>query len=150
MVQNFSHTEVSPSTCSSNVLSTSAVSGFTEGKTTDKPSILKMLEQVMLQVEYHRFTDLKLRRIDPIFKELCLIIAEVLVLDQDSVIRINSAQISTYLVQEIYSTIRYDHVCLVYNNFRDVSKHIYNKRAYLRTSLYNAVFELEAQYINDI
>ena len=110
----------------------STTSGFSEEKTTGGKSILKMLEQVMLQVEYHCFTDLRFNRTDPLYKELCLIIAEVLVLDQESVVKINGSNISVRLVQEIYSQIQNDHVELVFTNFNNVSHRVLNKKAYLR------------------
>jgi hypothetical protein len=128
--------------------SATAESGIIEEKTIDSKSVLKMLEQVMLQVEYHRFVDLHHKRIDPLFKELCLIIAEVLILDKDSVIKINGSHICAHLVQEMYTQIRYNHVCLVFNNFKNVSKRIFNKKAYLRTALYNSVFEFQSNYAN--
>ena len=113
-------------------------------------SIIMMLEQVMMQVQYHGFTDLRRNRIDPFYKELCLIIAEVFVMDQNSVIKINGSNCYVHLVQEVYSQIRHDHVQLVFNNFNNVTQRIINKKAYLRTALYNAVFEFESQYINDM
>lgn len=111
-------------------------------------SIFEMLERVMIQVEYHCFADLHINRIDPLYKELCLIIAEVLVLNQDSIIKINGSNVCAHLVQEVFAQINNDHVRLVFNNFHNVSQHVHNKRAYLRTSLYNAVFEIESHYIN--
>ena len=128
----------------------STMGGFPEEKTTGGKSILKMLEQVMLQVEYHCFTDLRFNRTDPLYKELCFIIAEVLVLDQESVIKINGSNISARLVKEVYSQIQNDHVDLVFNNFNKVSHRVLNKRSYLRTALYNAVFEIESQAVNDM
>ena len=122
--------------------------GFPVGGITDGQSILNMLKQVMQQVEYHCFTDLRLNRIDPLYKELCLIIAEVLVLDHESVIKINGSNIRAHLVQEVYSQIHNGHVSLVFNNFQNVSHRIYNKKFYLRTALYNSVFELESHYLN--
>ena len=124
--------------------------GFPEEKTTGGQSILKMLEQVMIQVEYHCFIDLRFNRIDPLYKELCLIIAEILVLDQESVIKINGSNISARLVKEVYSQIQSDHVSLVFNNFKNVSQRVFNKRGYLRTALYNSVFEIESQAVNDM
>jgi len=113
-------------------------------------SILNMLDQVMLQVEYHCFADLRFKRIDPFYKELCLIIAEVLILDKDSVIKINGSNIPVGLVQEIYSQIRNDHLRIIFSNFQNVYYRIYNKKLYLRTALYNAVFEIESHYVNDM
>jgi hypothetical protein len=116
----------------------------------DGKSILMMLEQVMLQVEYHCFTDMRSNHTDPLYKELCLIIAEVLVLDPDSVIKINGQNISVHLVQEVYSQIENNHVELVFINFNNVSQRVFNKKFYLRTALYNSVFEIESHHLNDM
>jgi len=104
----------------------------------------------MLQVEYRCFAHLRFNWIDPFYKELCLIIAEVFLLNPDSVVKINGTNLPTILVQEIYSQLRNDHLCLVFENFKNVSTRIYNKKAYLRTALYNSVFEHFASYTNDI
>ena len=164
MILHFNKIETNPSICIGKKSDATVGSGFPEGETTeyaglmpdnggkiiDGQSILKMLEQVMLQVEYHCFADLRFKRIDPLYKELCLIIAEVLLLDQDSTIKINSSNICVRLVREVYLQIRNDHVQLVFNNFHNVSQRIFNKKSYLRTALYNAVFEIESFYVNDM
>ena len=113
-------------------------------------SILKMLEQVKQQVEYHCFSKLHIKWIDPFYEELCLVIAEVLVLNPDSTVKINSTNMYTRLVQEVYLQLKNDHVRLVFENFSNVSTHVYNKKAYLRTALYNAVFELQSHNTNEI
>jgi len=112
--------------------------------------ISKTLQQVMGQVEYHCFASLRFNWVDPLYKELCLIIAETLLLSPDSVIKINGSNISASLAQEVFSQLRNDHVRLVFENFNKVSARVYNKKAYLRTALYNAVFELESSSVNDI
>ena len=113
------------------------------------PSISETLEQVMRQVEYHCFADPRFRRIDPFYKELCLVIAEVLILDPVSAVKINGSNMRAHLVQEVYSQLHNGHVCLVFKNFHKVSTHVYNKKAYLRTALYNAVFEFHSDFVND-
>jgi len=143
MMLHFKKIEANPSLCT-------GMMPVPVGKITDGQSILNMLEQVMLQVEYHCFTDLRFNRTDPLYKELCLIIAEVLVLDQGSVIKINGSNISVRLVREVYSQIQNDHVDLVFNKFNNVTHRVFNKKAYLRTALYNAVFEIESQAVNDM
>ena len=150
MVLNFRRIVDSPSPCAEKQFSAATESSFHVCKTNEGQSVLKMLDQVMLQVEYNSFADRRLNRIDPLYRELCLIIAEVLVLDQDSVIRINGSNMSARLVQEVYTQLRNDHVCLVFSNYLNVSKRIFNKIGYLRTALYNAVFEIESHYTNDI
>ena len=146
---HLSHREINPSLCNGKVTRLPTSRRLPEGKTTDSQSIFKMLEQVMQQVEYNCFVDLRLNRIDPLYEEICLIIAEVLVLDKDSTIKINGSHICTRLVQEIYLKINNEHVRLVVSNFNNyVTQHIFNKKAYMRTALYNVVFEIEAHYVN--
>jgi hypothetical protein len=121
-----------------------------------KPSanqpIFKMLDQVMLQVQYNGFARLnsKFKWIHPFYYELCMIIAEVLVMNRDSVLKINGNLISASIVQEIYSQLRNRHVCLVFDNFQNVSQKVFNKKAYLRTALYNAFFEYESYLVNNM
>jgi len=158
MILHLRHMDVSSSTSTKELLDGCSVkkpgavtkSSVPKRKTTDEVSIFKALEQVMLQVEYHCFVDLGLNRIDPFYKEICLIIAEILVLDKDSVIKINGSFVSIGLVQEVYLKIRNDHVRLVFNNFNNVTQRIFNKKGFLRTALYNAVFEIESHYLNDM
>jgi len=115
-----------------------------------RPSLLDTLTQVKRQVEYDCFAQPYGRglRIDPLFDDLCLIVAEVLVLNADSCIKINGNLLGTRLVQDIYLQLRCDHIRLVFNNFNKVSYPVRNKKSYLRTSLYNAAFELEADSTN--
>lgn len=112
-------------------------------------SILDALEAVMRQVGYHYFAEVRSKRIDPFYKELCFIIADVLVLDPVNVIPINGTKMPASLVQEVYGQLNRDHLNLVYENFRNTTHHVYNKKAYLRTALYNVVFELHAHIAND-
>ena len=150
MVLNFRRIETDPPDCAEKQFSATTGGSFHESKTpTDDQSVLKILNQVMLQVEYNNFADRRLNRIDPLYKELCLIIAEVLVLDQDF-IKINGTYICAHLVKEEYSQLRNDHLRLVFNNYLNVTKRVFNKRSYLRTALYNAVFEIESHYANDV
>jgi hypothetical protein len=113
-------------------------------------SFFKAMGHVLTQVEYHCFADLRFKRIDPLCNELCLIIAETFVLRPDSVLKINGNAIDAPVVQEVFFQIRNHHVRLVHDNFYKVSKPVYNKKAYLRTALYNAVFEYESQFVNDM
>lgn len=111
-------------------------------------SFFTTLNQVMAQVEYHCFADLRFKRIDPLFKELCFIIAEVLLADPRLAIKVNGEFVGVPLVHDVFSQIRNQHVQLVFDNFQNVSHRVSNKKAYLRTALYNSVFELEAHFVN--
>jgi len=106
------------------------------------------MELVMRQVEFHCFASTQFKWIDPLYKELCLVIADVLVMDSDAVITVNGTKTPVFLVQEVYSKLNNDHLRLVFKNFKNVTYPVYNKKAYLRTVLYNSVFEIEAHSIN--
>ena len=114
----------------------------------DNNSIIDTLNQVMIQVEYHCFATPRFRFIDPLYKELCLIISEVFVLKPETLIKVNGDFLLASLVQEIYSQLRNDHLRIVHSNFSGVSSRVYNKKAYLRTALYNVVFEIESHFVN--
>ena len=81
-------------------------------------------------------------------RELCYIIAEVYIIDPDSSIKISDEILPAYLVQEIFGELKLQHLELVESNFHDQTELIKNKRAYLRTALYNSVFEINAHYTN--
>jgi hypothetical protein len=119
-----------------------------------RPSIFYTLEKVKLQVDYHAFADLKWKIIDPLYNEMCLIISEVLVMNPESNLKVNGSVVKAYLVQDVFNQLRHDHVHLVFQNFQYATYQVYYKKAYLRTALYNAFFEIESHhgglgYFND-
>jgi len=116
----------------------------------NEQSIFAMLEKVMLQVGYQYFADVHFKRIDPLYKELCLIIAETMFANRDSVIKVNGEYIRAWLVHDVFSQIRNRHIQLVFDNFQNVTIRVANKKAYLRTALYNSVFEFQAHFVNDM
>lgn len=81
-------------------------------------------------------------------RELCYIIAEIYIINPDSKVAISDETLDAYLVQEIFSELRYQHLELVLENFNSKTELVKNKRAYLRTALYNSVFEYESHYEN--
>ncbi len=119
---------------------------------TSRPSLFQTLAEVKKQVEFEHFGR-KIKttgyvHFDPLYEEICLIIAEVLVRPPESVMRIRGSEIETGIVQEVYRALTNEHVQMVYENFNAQASHVYKKSAYLQTSLYNAVFELNANYTN--
>jgi len=104
----------------------------------------------MQQVEYHCFAGPRSGWIAPLYKELCLVIADVLVLGSDTAISINGSKMDAFLIQEVYGQLNNDHLRFVFDNFQNVSHRVYNKKAYLRTALYNAFFELESHCVNNM
>lgn len=81
-------------------------------------------------------------------RELCFIIAEIYLMNPSSRIKISGEQLDGYLVQQIFAEITNQHAVLVITNFNRNPYLIKNKKAYLRTALYNSVFELEADLNN--
>lgn len=116
-----------------------------------RPSLFETLDAVKKQVEYQSFEKTLPNGktiIDPMIEEICLVIAEVLVKPPESMMRIRGTKIESAIVQEVYGKLTYDHIELVFKNFRQQTHIIRNKSAYLQTALYNAVFEINAHYTN--
>ena len=82
--------------------------------------------------------------------ELCAIIAEVNLMRPEFRVKIGSEALEAGLVQEVFSCLTHDHLDRVMAAFNSCKNEIRNKKAYLRTALYNSVFELEAGTINDV
>ena len=122
-----------------------------------RPSLFQTLESVKEQVEYHAFGQTRTRRgggqwiyLDPIFDELCLIIAEIYVMNPDAAIKINKEDTGLHIVQEVYQQLTNEHLQQVYDSFKEIQSKIYNKKSYLRTALYNVIFEHNAHYTNAV
>lgn len=77
-------------------------------------------------------------------RELVMIIAEVYLLPSEKPIRISGEWIDGFVVKEVFEELRGDHLRHVYEEYvhRDPSTPIMNKKAYLRTMLYNSVFSV--------
>ena len=84
-------------------------------------------------------------------RDLCVIIAEVYLLaaTSDGCIRIQGDPIPYRLVADIYRFLRGEHLEHVMERYRTVRYEVRNVKAYLRTALYNAVFELEGSGENE-
>lgn len=76
--------------------------------------------------------------------ELCAIIAEVNIMRPCFSVKIGGEALEAGLVKEIFSCLTNEHIENVIAAFDSCKYEIRNKKAYLRTALYNSVFELEA------
>lgn len=154
---NYSHMRGKSNQCPVNVKSSQAER--------PRPSIFAELARVKEQVEFDCFkvwvqkadgefvTDRhgnRVTHLDPMYEELCLIIAEVNVLHPDSAIKVAGSEISAFIVQEVYTKLTNEHLETVLHNFQRVSWQINNKKTYLRTALYNSVFERESDATNKV
>lgn len=81
-------------------------------------------------------------------REIALIINEVLRLDADRVpfIRIGGEDKPTDEVQSVYCLFEREHAELVIEQVKKIQTPIKFKKAYIRTMVYNSVFEIETHY----
>ena len=84
-------------------------------------------------------------------RELCVVIAEVYWLAErlEGTVRIGGEPLPYGLVRDVYRFLRGEHLEHVMARYRTVRYEIRNVKAYLRTALYNAVFELEGSEENE-
>ena len=82
--------------------------------------------------------------------ELCAIMAEVYMMNPAGPIRISGEWLDGYVVQQVFAELTREHVSAVIEEFERLTIDIRNKKAYLRTSLYNSVFTLDAHYTNRV
>lgn len=82
--------------------------------------------------------------------ELCAIMAEVRLMRPSFSVKVGGDALEVGLVQEIFDELTHEHVAAVIHRFNACDYPIRNKKAYLRTALYNAVFEREAAERNEV
>ena len=107
-------------------------------------SFSSVLKNIREQIELDSFS----KSTQPQANEIALIMAEVMIMSERATIRIESEDKSADMVQTIFRSITHEHVELVLEKFSKITYPVFNKKAYLRTALYNSVFELESHYSN--
>lgn len=85
-------------------------------------------------------------------EELCLIIAEVMMLPDNTpdVIKIKKQPIKAAAVKFYYARLDYSDICHVIEHFSKINYQITDIKAYLRKALYNSVFEAEHYLANEV
>lgn len=109
-------------------------------------SLAQRMQSVRQQIEVDCFPI----RDKALAEELAIIIAEVFLLNPDSEISIAGEKLPAHLVQEVYARLEHEHVRTVISHFRRATYRIIHTKAYMRTALYNSVFEFEAQTENEV
>lgn len=84
----------------------------------------------------------------PQILEICMIIAEIYMRNPNGSVRIGGELLDNSIVQQVYKKLAAEHIELVIDNFSRTTTVIHNKKQYIRTALYQSVFELEAHYAN--
>jgi len=80
--------------------------------------------------------------------EACMILAEVYSLAPDSLLKISGSMKPAHIAQGVFAKLTPEHLQMVRDNFMRIDYPVYNKKLYLRTALYNSVFEISAHYDN--
>lgn len=84
----------------------------------------------------------------PQILEICMIIAEIYMRNPNGSVRIGKELLDNSIVQQVYRKLTAEHVDMVMDNLSRITTVIHNKKQYIRTALYQSVFELEAHYAN--
>lgn len=84
----------------------------------------------------------------PQILEICMIIAEIYMRNPNGSVRIGKELLDNSIVQQVYRKLTAEHVDMVMDNLSHIKTVIHNKKQYIRTALYQSVFELEAHYAN--
>ena len=82
--------------------------------------------------------------------EICLIIAEVFMLPPTAEIQIAGQKLTVALVCGVYNMLEWRDIGAVMDNVEKATYEIKHKKTYLRTALYNSVFERETRDINEL
>lgn len=83
-------------------------------------------------------------------EEIAMIIAEIYRLPYECTIRIDGIDMPAPMVANAFRMLTHDHVAHVIEQFRKVTARITHTKTYLRTSLYNSVFELASSIENEV
>ncbi len=83
-------------------------------------------------------------------QELCAIIAEVYSMASESEINVNGERMRASFVADVFLHLTSEHILAVIENYNQRRYAVKNKKSYLRTALYNSVFELANGIVNDI
>lgn len=104
-----------------------------------RPSFTSVLEEVREQIDWHLFARSGIYK--PLAEEVAKIITEVYLMKDSDGINVDGERMEAGLVKEVYRQLTGAHVCGVLNRYRQVSTVVKSPRRFIRTCLYNAVFE---------
>ena len=103
-----------------------------------RPSFDEVLEQVKEQIAIDCVPFEQILQAE----ELAAIIAEVLRLRPEDKLRVDGVMHSAADVQAVYAKLENEHIMHVIETYNEIPYPIRSPKMYLRTALYNAVFEL--------
>lgn len=124
--------------------------GFADAKSCQSQSQVGSFKETLQSVHHQIDSDFFCERDKPLVEGICLNIADIYLLPPKSEVQIGGAKIPAWQVKEIYKLLTHDHVDTVIKKYQQIAYRITHVKTYLRTALYNSVFELEAGIENAI
>lgn len=117
-----------------------------ESKSGRVKNLLEYLYEIQEQVSFSEFESEEKKQV----RELCLIIAEVMKLPDTYDVKINGEKLPASIVKDVFALIEISHICHVLENFSKLSYTVNHTKTYLRTALYNSVFEVQNKLENEV
>lgn len=113
------------------------------------PSVRLSFDEALVKVKEQ--IDMECFPVDMLLQaqEIAGIIAQVFTLSPNSVMRVAGYARRIGDVQTVFRHLRNEHIVYVLEAFNQIPYRVKNKSAYLRSALFNAVFELESAENNE-
>ena len=110
------------------------------------PSLVELYEAARKQIE-----DLAFKPEDrEMAQQIAMVMAGMAQLPGDAAVRIGRETLPAYHVQQVYELLKHEHVEEIIRKYRKLTYRVDAVKTYLRTMLYNAVFEAVARLENDL
>ena len=107
-------------------------------------SFREAIEEAEAQIEPETFESSLRGRV----REVCRVIAEIYMLPDGSRVKIEGEELPIETVREVFAQLNDQHVRYSFERLDGYEGRIFAMKAFLRTLLYNSVFEMESHYDN--
>lgn len=107
-------------------------------------SFFEILQNVREQINIECFVESDRSQVN----EIIMMIAEMYCLPSDAAVQIGGQKLPASMVKDVYSLLTEDHIREVVANYEKATYQIKFKKTYIRTALYNEVFEHESRFVN--
>lgn len=122
-----------------------STSGHGRVNETERLTLSEAAELVGEQIEIECFSEKDKKQA----KEICFIIAEMYILPPGAEVRIGGITLTAGAAAEVYRCLTHEHIVMVAENLNEIKYRVKHIKTYIRTALYNSVFEYESRYDND-
>lgn len=107
-------------------------------------SFFEVLQDVREQIDIACFVEDDKAQVN----EIIMMIAEMYCLPPQADVQIGGQKLPASMVKDVYSILTEDHVREVITKYEKAAYSIKFKKTYIRTALYNEVFEHESGFVN--